>query len=399
MGLIGISPPAIVQPRDLRVASWGAANGAENAAGKRPQGRTAIPSRPPTELVTACAENCLRTADAVAASRIAQRFAPPVQAARPSGHRANAPALTPASFAKLASGMRRLTFLLILATLLPNLTAAAFWLGLIAPPWSKPAPQTSESAPPVVQLAVPSPVLSTPAALRAQGGESISFPIALDGTDGVPAGSAIVVKGLPQGARLSNGASEGETWKLRPGEIGDLYLTVAGDAAGDAALSLQLVEPSGRVVADAATVLSVATASPREIAGETGPGDVPAAVQEAAGLAGATVETSALLAAMPADSETTSALPEAVPVDVEVPPLPDKRPARPASDSQSAAWVSPSAYVNLRQAPSSSASVLGVVAKGTKLRVAARKRGWVQVSNPATSQTGWIYSDYVVAVR
>jgi uncharacterized protein YgiM (DUF1202 family) len=55
--------------------------------------------------------------------------------------------------------------------------------------------------------------------------------------------------------------------------------------------------------------------------------------------------------------------------------------------------------VNLRQAPSSSASVVGVVAKGTKLRVMSRKRGWVQVSNPATSQTGWIYSGNVAAAQ
>jgi len=33
-----------------------------------------------------------------------------------------------------------------------------------------------------------------------------------------------------------------------------------------------------------------------------------------------------------------------------------------------------------------------VVAKGTKLRVASRKRGWVEIEDPATSKTGWIYA-------
>ncbi len=49
-------------------------------------------------------------------------------------------------------------------------------------------------------------------------------------------------------------------------------------------------------------------------------------------------------------------------------------------------------FVNLRQAPSPSAKVIRVVAKGTKLRVVARKGRWVQVTDPATSANGWIYT-------
>jgi uncharacterized protein YgiM (DUF1202 family) len=48
--------------------------------------------------------------------------------------------------------------------------------------------------------------------------------------------------------------------------------------------------------------------------------------------------------------------------------------------------------VNLREAPSSSATVLGVVAKGADLPVLDRKRGWVQVTDPASGKQGWIYS-------
>jgi hypothetical protein len=40
-----------------------------------------------------------------------------------------------------------------------------------------------------------------------------------------------------------------------------------------------------------------------------------------------------------------------------------------------------------------------VVAKGTKLRLVGRKRGWVEVTNPATSQTGWIYGPNVDPLR
>jgi hypothetical protein len=54
--------------------------------------------------------------------------------------------------------------------------------------------------------------------------------------------------------------------------------------------------------------------------------------------------------------------------------------------------VKTSVFVNLRQAPSPSAEVVRVVAKGTKLRVVARKGRWVQVTDPATSAKGWIYT-------
>src|SRR5262249_33827931 len=51
-----------------------------------------------------------------------------------------------------------------------------------------------------------------------------------------------------------------------------------------------------------------------------------------------------------------------------------------------------SVFVNLRQAPSPSAKVIRVVAKGTKLRVVTRKGRWVQVTDPANSAKGWIYT-------
>jgi uncharacterized protein YgiM (DUF1202 family) len=53
--------------------------------------------------------------------------------------------------------------------------------------------------------------------------------------------------------------------------------------------------------------------------------------------------------------------------------------------------VKTSVFVNLREAPSPSAKVIRVVAKGAKLRVAARKGRWVQVTDPANSAKGWIY--------
>ncbi|HEU4475205.1 MAG TPA: SH3 domain-containing protein [Methyloceanibacter sp.] len=369
MGLIRVSPPAIVLPRDLRAGRRG--NGAEAAADPGRARRVEGPGarRPESlKLITACAENCLRSADALAASRVAQRFAPRIQAP--------------------PTGIRKLAVLLILATLLPNLTVAAFWLGLIAPSWTQPAIQTAgEVALPLAQPPAPLPVLSAPAALEAETGSAINFPIALDGTDGVPAGSAIVVKGLPEGARLSNGLAQGYAeWRLKPGEIGDLTLAVLEAASGEAALAIQLVAPDGRLVADTTTVLKVARATSLEPAIESLPA------------ANSTVEQQ--IAALEGAAEETGALPEPVTeAETDLPPLPDKRPQPAASKDGQGDFVQPSAYVNLRGRPSSSGAVIGVVAKGAKLRVVERKRGWVRVTDPATSKTGWIYSGYLVTAR
>jgi uncharacterized protein YgiM (DUF1202 family) len=80
-------------------------------------------------------------------------------------------------------------------------------------------------------------------------------------------------------------------------------------------------------------------------------------------------------------------------------PLPTPHPAPIASGDVDASWIKPSASVHLRKGPKSSAPVVGVVAKGAKLRVISRKRGWVEVTNPATSQQGWIYAGVVDAIR
>jgi Bacterial SH3 domain len=58
-------------------------------------------------------------------------------------------------------------------------------------------------------------------------------------------------------------------------------------------------------------------------------------------------------------------------------------------------WVALSGYANLRSAPSSTAQTIKIAEKGTKLRVDGRKGNWVQVTDPATSETGWVYSRFI----
>ena len=284
--------------------------------------------------------------------------------------------LTP--FLVFLSGIRTVVAALILVALLPNLTLGAiFWLGT---PWSRPAtPRSSVSA---AQSAVPPPVLSAPAMLEASAGEDVTFPIALDGTDGVPARSIIAVRGLPVGSKLSSGRPYDETeWNLKPDEIGDLHLVLPSIASGEAKLVIQLVATDGAIIADAATVLKVPANSAANI---------PASNIETE-LTEAQVSDERAQAVGEKGAEGTN-LDAATATDGAPVPLPLRRPAQTSNDD--ADWITLTS-VNLRQGPTRSAPAISVVAKGAKLRVIGRKRSWVQVTDPATSEEGWIYARHV----
>jgi hypothetical protein len=260
---------------------------------------------------------------------------------------------------------------------------------------------------------IPSPVLTAPAFLEATAGENILLPIALDGTDGVPAHSSIAVTGLPQGSTLSKGRPFGDTgWKLERDEIGDLQLVLPSSARGQANLTIQLVAPDATLVADAETVLQIATAPqslPRN-AEDTNDAPLAPANQEPAlfGMAASGVSpeiTDAQLAHESPEAQPDPGLREAKPsaavTEPEEEPVQAERrivqsqrraPAKPTVANVGTNEVKTSIFVNLRQAPSPSAKAIGVVAKGTKLRVVARKGRWVQVTDRATSAKGWIYT-------
>jgi hypothetical protein len=293
-------------------------------------------------------------------------------------------------FLAFLSGIRELVAGLILVALIPNLTLGAIlWLGVIDTPWSRPAthPPNESSVP----AAIPSPVLSSPVMLEATAGADITFPIALDGTDGVPARSIIAIRGLPQGSKLSSGRPYDETeWNLKPDEIGDLHLVLPANASGEAKLMIQLVATDGAIIADAATVLKMTTDSTANVGAsniKTELAEPQVRDVQAEGLGASGGEDS--LANLDA-ATTMSRHPVA---------LPTRRPAPTANDDGAADWIKPLVFVNLRQRPTRSAPAISVVAKGAKLRVMGRTKGWLQVSNPATSERGWIYAANITTVR
>jgi hypothetical protein len=221
--------------------------------------------------------------------------------------------------------------------------------------------------------------------LEATAGGNITFPIALDGTDGVPARSIIAIRGLPQGSKLSSGRPYDETeWNLKPDEIGDLHLALPGNGSSEAKLIIQLVAPDGAIIADAATVLKVTTDSAPNIKAELAQPQVRDVQAEGLGAIGGEDKVANVDAAMT--------------VSVHSVPLPSRRPV-PTANDDGADWIKALAFVNLRQRPTRSAPAISVVAKGAKLRVMGRKKGWLQVSNPATSERGWIYAANIAAVR
>ncbi len=287
---------------------------------------------------------------------------------------------------------------LVLAALVPSLILGALWLG-----------STSETQPPVAQApepqsAAPSAVLTASARLEAKAGETVSFPIALDGTDGVPSRSVIAIKGLPQGSNLSEGRPYGDSeWNLKPDQIGDLHLVLPAGASGEFKLGIALIGPDDKVIAEAETLLEIAPApvpAPSEQvpieSGLTSPGGIEAAASEASlGDGDAPEETPATIetaTAPPGDAQTDTVEPT---MEAATAPAGDTQPntVGQADDGDNGlGTVQPSVFVNMREAPSSSSPVIGVIAKGAKLAALDRKHGWVQVTHPESGKKGWIYS-------
>jgi hypothetical protein len=250
---------------------------------------------------------------------------------------------------------------------------------------------------------IPSPVLTAPAVLGATAGETILLPIALDGTDGVPAHSTIAITGLPRGSTLSDGRPYGETaWNLERDEIGDLHLVLPNSAGGQAKLTIQLIAPDATVVADGEILLQVATASqdalPRNAERSDDAGLAPAVLGVSPEIADAQVlhegtkaHAGPVLPEAKPSGAATEGEEDRVPSPPRVVQSQRRAPAKATIANVGTNEIKTSVFVHLRQGPSPSAAVIRVVAKDTKLRVLARKGLWVQVTEPATSEKGWVY--------
>ena len=389
------------------VLSIGAAR-VRRLAANRTNDSLSVATQPPLPLtpqrlglIKALAREMSRSPD----QRIAQ---PPPQQLAPQNVRQPGGQAQPSQILlALPRQIRVLLTVLIFVALLPNFTLVPlFWLRFLDRPVSAPAmipahqssmadqsidaTQATLSANTgslVDPSTVTTPVLSAPSIVEATVGEDVSFPIAIDGTDGMPASSRIVIRGLPSGSKLSNGhrGSDSE-WNLNPNEIGDLHLVSGNNVINDTKLAIQLVAPDGRIVADTATILK-RTMEPQASAMASG-------IESP--LTGSQVSSEQpveIIGLAPKPMGPEADLPTADPA-----PLPARKP-QPDNDDIATKWIKPSTSVNLRKGPSSSAAIISVIERATKLRVMGRKKGWVQVTNLATSETGWIYAGNIGAAR
>jgi hypothetical protein len=229
--------------------------------------------------------------------------------------------------------------------------------------------------------------LSSPDRIEAKAGDVIAFPIAIDATEALPARTIIAITALPEGASLSAGRPYGVTgWSLRPDEIGDLQLHMPA-RGGATDMRLELVAGDGTVLSQSETRLSIA---PEEVATAEATGSVdslpPAPLRKPAASAGAA----------PAVKVNT----------VKVVTVPAPNPARPhdggyglgpATEAPQAAaeWMVTKAAVDIHAKAEQSSETVKVVDKGLKVRVTARDKNWVQVTDPKTSTTGWIYNRFL----
>jgi hypothetical protein len=260
-------------------------------------------------------------------------------------------------------------------------------------------------------------VLTASDRIEAAAGAQVNFPIALDGTDGVPSRSVIAIKGLPAGSNFSEGRPFGASeWTLNPDQIGDLRLMLPSGASGEFKLHIALVTPDEQVIAEAATLLAIApapvpvvppAAEPNSVFSPTVNEPVAAAAlpddNASAGFSVAPDAASGEGADFQATEAATATAPETpseiVEQSAEEGTANRGQPStlgQPATNDSGLGTVEPSVAVNMREAPSSSSAVLGVVGKGVTLPVLDRKRGWVQVTDAATGKTGWIYSGLLV---
>jgi Bacterial SH3 domain len=287
---------------------------------------------------------------------------------------------------------------LVSAAWVPCVILGSMWLG-----------STGVTAPPTAQAPAPQPiaphaVLTASRTIEAKAGDTVGFPIALDGTDGVPARSVIAIEGLPQASNLSEGRPYGESeWMLKPNQIGDLQLVLPRSTTiGEFRLAITLIAPDENIIARAETILTVAPApTPLEPVmaedsdeaaavpgGEVASLDTKSGVETEPDAVTETTET----ATAPSTGATPEGSEQTQRADASASGAQANLLGQAETEESALPTVQPSVAVNMREAPKSSSPVLGVIGQGIELQVLERSRGWVKVTDPASGKEGWIYS-------
>jgi Bacterial SH3 domain len=103
--------------------------------------------------------------------------------------------------------------------------------------------------------------------------------------------------------------------------------------------------------------------------------------------------TAAPVVGAPKPADATAAPTESTPKPVVAPVAPDPN----QTGAITPEWVEISSPVNVRSAPTPQSETINVAEPGKRYQATARQGSWVQVTDPTTSETGWVYARYVAA--
>ncbi len=287
------------------------------------------------------------------------------------------------------------------------------------------APITAGMAAPAQEASVADVALSSPDRLEADAGKTIAFPIAIDQAEALPERSLIAVSALPQGASFSQGRPYGDTgWSLRPDEIAGLQMQLPAQN-GAANLRVELISGDGTVLAQSTTELSitppqVATADPAlpappvetaqmeqgATADEIAPAEAPVAETASAALKGSIGETAPVpqQEALPPTASKPDVKVNTVKTVAVAPPRETKpydgamalgSPADVAQASEE--WMETTTAVDMHARAEQKSDTVKVAQGGLRMRVTGRDKNWIQVNDPKSGTTGWIYNRFLKA--
>ena len=244
--------------------------------------------------------------------------------------------------------------------------------------------------------------LSSSDRIEANAGERIAFPVVIDATEALPAQSIVAITALPDGASFSSGRPYGDAgWSLRPDEIGDLWLQLPAQS-GASHIRLELVAGDGTVLAQSETQMSITAPLPQVATDAAVTSALP---EEPAKIA---LAEPAADVPPPPERKPASRVADEAPVKVNTVKVVTIEPPRqkrahdgayalgsPADAAASGEWMETKTAVDMHAKAQQSSETVKVAEKGIKMRVTARDKNWIQVNDPASSATGWIYNRFL----
>jgi hypothetical protein len=105
------------------------------------------------------------------------------------------------------------------------------------------------------------------------------------------------------------------------------------------------------------------------------------------------VDTPQVISLSHASPEAWGTLPSSVELDEPRPAI--GQAAQTSPDLNEIELLKVASAANIRSGPSASAEIIGIAYAGAEVQVASRDFGWVQIIDPWSWRTGWIYSKFL----